>query len=326
MPITVAKAFGPVFSEGLLNTQLPDSTPTLNLDFTKQLLDNRITFTRASAATDFYDPTLIYGTNTPVINSNGLLIQAARTNLLLNSAALSTQSIAVTAVGHSLSFTGTGSVTLSGAATGTLNGTGANNRVQLSFTPSAGSLTLTVTGSVTYANCGIGTFASSWIPTTGASATRAADIATITNLASIGYNPSEGTLLAEYVALGIYDSQRIVGLGVSGSATNRIEMISLITGSQTRLFATTGGVSQVDISATGLSAFTTMKSAFKYKLDDYALCNNGGTPTTDVAATVPTVDTMFIGSSTLGAFGGFIYLRKLIYYPQALNTQPITAL
>lgn len=78
-------------------------------------------------------------------------------NLLLNTETLATQSRAVTAVGHTLSFTGTGSITLSGASTaGPLVGTGVNDRVSLTFTPTAGSLTLTVSGSVTKGQLNLG--------------------------------------------------------------------------------------------------------------------------------------------------------------------------
>lgn len=73
-------------------------------------------------------------------------------NLVLNSATLSTQTVAVQAgVNYVLSIKGTGSVTNSGANASTLNGTGASNRVNLAFTASTASLMLTVTGSVTAA-------------------------------------------------------------------------------------------------------------------------------------------------------------------------------
>lgn len=78
-------------------------------------------------------------------------------NLLLNTETLATQSRTVTAVRHTLSFTGTGSITLSGASTaGPLVGTGVNDRVSLTFTPTAGSLTLTVSGSVTKGQLNLG--------------------------------------------------------------------------------------------------------------------------------------------------------------------------
>jgi hypothetical protein len=80
-------------------------------------------------------------------------VLSARVNLLDATETLATQSVTVLAVSHTLSFTGDGTVTLSGASTaGPLVGTGATDRVSLAFTPTAGSLTLTVTGTVTDAD------------------------------------------------------------------------------------------------------------------------------------------------------------------------------
>lgn len=76
----------------------------------------------------------------------------APNNLVTQSAALATQTVAV-AIGRAyvLSFNGTGSVALSGAATGSLAGLGAGTRVSRALTAATASLTLTVTGSVTSA-------------------------------------------------------------------------------------------------------------------------------------------------------------------------------
>jgi hypothetical protein len=85
--------------------------------------------------------------------------------------------VTVTAVAHTLSFYGTGTITLSGVSTsGPLVGTGAYpQRVSLTFTPTAGSLTLTVTGSCKFVQLEVGSFASSFIPTAGSSVPRNAD-------------------------------------------------------------------------------------------------------------------------------------------------------
>ena len=48
-----------------------------------------------------------------------LLVEEGRTNLLLNSATLGTQGVTVTAVAHTLSFYGTGTITLNGGGHGT---------------------------------------------------------------------------------------------------------------------------------------------------------------------------------------------------------------
>ena len=113
-----------------------------------------------------------------------MLFEGARTNLVLNSAALVTQNVTTTAVAYVLSVYGTGSVAWSGTATGSLAGTGAANRVQSTFTPSAGTLTLTVTGSVTSAQFELGTIATSYIPTAGSTVTVTADQMQLTSSAA----------------------------------------------------------------------------------------------------------------------------------------------
>jgi hypothetical protein len=201
--------------EDLLYSQA--GTPSLDLRFaaTKSLNDyvsgnNLITFTRASSGT-FVDSAGVIqtaATDVPRFDhdpltgeSLGLLIEEERTNLLLNSGTLSTQSVTVTAVAHTLSFTGTGTITLTGTSTaGPLvgTGTGESNRVSLTFTPTAGSLTLTVSGTITHAQLEIGAFRTSYIATTGAAATRSADVASITGSAFSGwYRQDEGTVFAD---------------------------------------------------------------------------------------------------------------------------------
>ena len=140
-----------------------------------------------SATVGEYIPTTSVINSAPRFDHNpttgeslGLLVEEARTNVLLNSATLSTQSVTVAAAANTLSFYGTGTVTLTGVSTaGPLVGTGANNRVSLTFTPTVGVLILTVSGSVTNAQLEAGAFPTSYIPTTTATVTRAADVASI---------------------------------------------------------------------------------------------------------------------------------------------------
>jgi len=116
-----------------------------------------------------------------------------RTNLLHTTDTLVTQSYTVTAVPHTLHFTGTGTVTLSGASTaGPLvgTGTGEQNRASLTFTPTAGTLTVTPSGDVSDAQLEVGSTPSSYIPNLAASGTvtRAADTLTILS-ANLPWNP-----------------------------------------------------------------------------------------------------------------------------------------
>lgn len=94
-------------------------------------------------------------------------------NWLLNSATLSTQSVslAVSSITWTLSFEGTGTVTLSGGYAGSLVGTGVSDRVSLTFTTTtATNVTYTVSGSVTNAQIELGSVANPYVPTTSAPA------------------------------------------------------------------------------------------------------------------------------------------------------------
>jgi hypothetical protein len=179
--------------QGMGAGPLPVGTPwgaSLDLSFmTPSTLDPRIAFTRASIAT-YFDATGTLQTAPanaprwdydPVSHAlRGMLIEEARTNVLLNSATLVTQSVTVTAQAYTLSFYGTGTVTLSGASTGSLVGTGAfPQRVARTFTPTAGTLTCTVTGTVQNAQLEAGSFVTSYVPVTAAAVTRNADVAII---------------------------------------------------------------------------------------------------------------------------------------------------
>jgi hypothetical protein len=82
-------------------------------------------------------------------------VVSARVNLFVGTATLATQSVTTRATTHTLTFTGAGSITLSGTATGTFNA-GTH-----SVTTTAGTLTATVSGTVTQAdlretNVGVG--------------------------------------------------------------------------------------------------------------------------------------------------------------------------
>jgi len=294
-----------------------------------------VTFTRASTAT-YFDAAGVMQTaavNTPRIDYDpdtlelrGLLIEEQRTNLLLNSAALSTQSVTVAAVPHTLSFTGTGTVTLSGASTaGPLVGTGANNRVTLTFTPTAGSLTLTVSGSVTLAQLEAGTFATSYIPTEGTAVTRAADVAVCTDLAAIGY-ATEGTFFAE--AGGRSNGTRAL-LNFRLGTSNPNEH-SFYKSSTSPVYVSKVSTAQcVLVPAGSWATDQVRKFAAAYKTDDFAAVLSGGTPATDTAGSVPTamqLDRFWVGSTAGVADYWNGRIRHLRYYPRRLTNDQLQAL
>lgn len=171
----------------------------------------------------------------------GWLIETERQNLLLNSETLSTQDITVTAQTYTLSFYGTGSVTLSGVAVATLAGTGASGRVSLSFTPSAGALTLTVSGTVTRAQVEAGDFATSYIKTTASAETRSADIVTIPAGGNVPNMAQQFSIQIVFKAYALEDSVTLLSLPDGLDLTlNGAGVITLTYGA----ISCTGSVSQ----------------------------------------------------------------------------------
>jgi hypothetical protein len=201
-----------------------------------------------------------------------LFLEPQRTNLVFPSATASTQTRTVTAVAHTLSFFGTGSVTLSGVATGTLNGTGANNRVTLTFTPTAGSLTLTVSGSVTNWQLEVGSYATTLIDTTSATATRLGDYFRRSNIRTNGLISASGgtwyvelrgnvSLIAESATSGFWlgtnlftDNSNGTLYFRQGGGSQRTGIWKYEGGSQTSIYATTSENVKLAIKWNGTSA------------------------------------------------------------------------
>jgi hypothetical protein len=152
-----------------------------------------------------------------------------------------------------------------------------------------------------------GSFPTSYIPTSGSTVTRSADLASVegANFSS-WYNQSEGTVFAEANGEGA----RIVGLN-DGTDFNRQELFQ--SGTNVFCFQKNANVNEVSISVA-----TEDKSVFAYKANDYALASGGGSVVTDTSATPPTVNQMSIGNwyNETGQLNG--HIKRLTYYPYRL--------
>ncbi len=166
----------------LINLMSPgdNSGVITTAEWFEQFAPGDFTYTRSTTATRFdIDGGLVnLAIDEPGIDFDdpgvALLLEPGTTNLLLNSAAPATQNITTVASTYNVSFYGTGTVTLSGTATGVLNGV-ADVKNVLTFTATAGTLTVTISGDVTNSNVEKLLLDTSFIPTTGATATRTDD-------------------------------------------------------------------------------------------------------------------------------------------------------
>jgi hypothetical protein len=172
----------------------------------------------------------------------------------------------------------------------------------------------------------VGAFPTSYIPTTSASVTRGADIATISSLSG-WHNAVEGTMYEESVPLTTatgtyYHSHFYVA---ADSENNRIGPIH-VTNTSMEHAVVNGGVFQFQSTAAGVSAGSTFRSAMTWKANDFAQSCNGAAASTDAAGTLPAVDRFGIGNR--GGFTPFAsaHIRRIVYLPQRVSNANLATL
>ena len=167
-----------------------------------------------------------------------------------------------------------------------------------------------------------GAFATSYIPTVASTVTRTTDVAlmTGTNFSS-WYNASEGTLVTS--ALPIVSSVSKYSWSFNdGTGTELIAQYFLNVNAGG--FVVDNGSAQAQIEAGTFSGVC--KTAFAYKINDFALSLNGGTVTTDTVGTIPTTTQAQIGNRPDGSRTMNGYIRTLTYYPSRLTNAQLQAL
>jgi hypothetical protein len=169
-----------------------------------------------------------------------------------------------------------------------------------------------------------GAFATSYIPTTSAAATRAADSAVVTPISSF-YNQVEGTLFAEntFSAMGsdsfaaAFDNNTGIG-GGSGDEMklwkwkNDNNLYASITDSD-NLVAQAGTTTPVTTS-------TVCKYGLAMAVNNFAASFFGSAAATDTNCAMPTVSHFRIGQAAF-AGAGFLngHIRKIAYWPKRLS-------
>ena len=170
-------------------------------------------------------------------------------------------------------------------------------------------------------------YATSYIPTSGASSTRLRDIATDSGNASL-INSTEGVFYVEITALANYNSQRWISLN-DGTHNNTIKIGFLNSATNYKIAADVrvGGVNQAFLAYDfGAVAPTFKKCAIKYKQNDFALWIDGVEAATDTNGNTP------IGLNNLKFTRGdaaqnfFGKVKALAVYKEELTDAELTAL
>jgi hypothetical protein len=142
-----------------------------------------------------------------------------------------------------------------------------------------------------------------------------------TNFSSF-YRQDEGTFVVNFAMPNATDSRSHLTAG-DGTANERIIITnnSSLTGTSFRVVD--GGADQCNIDRT--QSFTngaTVKVASAYKVNDYAISQNGDAVGIDTSGTLPTVTTLFIGTNGVSQYSNS-YTRYLTYYPKRLTNSQL---
>ena len=171
-----------------------------------------------------------------------------------------------------------------------------------------------------------GSFPTSYIKTTGSTATRSADVASIP-VADFGYNQSAGTVFVEADSKGSDGAKypRLVDIN-NGSGNERMAIWLHASDNIPRFKIDDNGVAQANISNGTLSVDVMQKYAADYNANDFAFSVEGNAVSTDTTGTVPTVTTMFIGSNQSGINQLNGHIKSIKYFPRRLTNAQLVDL
>jgi hypothetical protein len=217
-------------------------------------------------------------------------------------------------VSHSITAVGNGWYRI------TVTGSIANTTGAFGWNPVTADGGATIDSGDTYlwgAQLELGTIATSYIPTLGSTATRAADQVT-TSTSNIPFDATQWSLFAEAKSLLLDTTNGNAVLALDDGTADERAQLSTSTTTTGEMFVADGGVTQVNASANGtIYNDTLFREAARFKLNDFAISADGTTVVTDTGGTMPTVTTVNIGcrtSTPTRHINGYIY--KAVVLPR----------
>lgn len=176
----------------------------------------------------------------------------------------------------------------------------------------------------------LNSFSSSPIPVYGTPITRSAEICVSSNLSTVEYNTTEGTIVAEF--LPFISSHFISQTAISFDNNSAVNTIHIKTNGGTpaglrAVVINNNSVQVANNTSNTVNNRVIMKGAFAFKENDFAWCLNGGTPSTDSSGTVPSSITQIrLGNGGSGIEVLFGYIRKFTYRSSRLSNTVIQQL
>lgn len=163
-----------------------------------------------------------------------------------------------------------------------------------------------------------GAYATSYIPTLAASATRGVDDATKTSITSL-IGQTEGTLFLDFQGGANDSANHFIGFS-DGTTGNRIVIVR---SSANTLYAQirVGGVEQALIQTGTLTENTNYKCAVAYKANDVVFYVNGAQVGTDTSATIPATSVFATNTGVSSSYFERAINQSLVFKTRLTNAQ-----
>ena len=166
-------------------------------------------------------------------------------------------------------------------------------------------------------------FATSYIPTSGSTVTRSADVCNNSGSSDL-INSTEGVLYAEIAALSNDGTFRMISIS-DGTNDNRVRINYSATSNQIAARVVDGGVTQVDFTHSLTDSTDFLKLAIYYKNNDCAFWVNGIKIGTDTTATMPSgLDTLNLNGGGGSPFYGKV--KSVAVFKEALTDAELQCL
>jgi len=171
-----------------------------------------------------------------------------------------------------------------------------------------------------------GSVATSYIPTTTTSATRNADVISLSGAVSGCIGQTEGTIYAEVNVRNWVSNLRILSIS-DGTSNNHVTLIKGSTENTLRLISRLSNVLQVSIQSSALTG-NTFKIAAAYANNDFVLYINGAQIGTNNTALSPACSNVYLGSIESGAGTSALNdrIRAAALYTTRLTNAQLAAL
>ena len=169
-----------------------------------------------------------------------------------------------------------------------------------------------------------GAFPTSYIKTTGSTATRSRDVAEMNNIdTSEWFTQGKGTVFVQAKGFNVQLNERFWTLS-DGTSNNRI-ISRPTTGINNILIYNFGGTLQASLSQS-ITDNTYFKSVLSYAKDNINLSVDGNAVSNDSVAAIPIVDRLNIGSNYIDGNTLNGTIKKLAYYPINLTNNELITL